>query len=309
MRYSLFATPLLAVLLSVPAHASLPEPVQAMIDAALESGDPATVRAVISIARQTNPDDAEELDAALAAFNEEQARLAKAEELATEAAPLAVVEEQGLLDNWKGTGQLGAFRSTGNSSNSGISAGLELTRNTDSWRHKLTAQADFQRSNGVTTREQFLFGYEPHFELSDAFYVYGLGQYERDRFQGFSARYAASGGFGYRVFDSESMTLNLQGGPAWRRTEFTDGTSERDLSGFLSADFDWQILETLKFTQDVRAFLQSDNSTISSNTGIQTRFAENFSLGLSYSVEIDTDPPVGAVKTDTLSRVTLIYDF
>ena len=309
MRYSLFATPLLAVLLSVPAHAELPEPVQAMIDAALESGDPATVRAVISIARQTNPDDAEELDAVLAAFNEEQARLAKAEELATQAAPLAVVEEQGFFDNWKGTGQLGAFRSTGNSSNSGISAGLELTRNTDSWRHKLTAQADFQRSNGVTTREQFLFGYEPHFELSDAFYVYGLGQYERDRFQGFSARYAASGGFGYRVFDSESMTLNLQGGPAWRRTEFTDGTSERDLSGFLSADFDWQILETLKFTQDVRAFLQSDNSTISSNTGIQTRFAENFSLGLSYSVEIDTDPPVGAVKTDTLSRVTLIYDF
>ena len=309
MRYSLFATPLLAVLLSVPAHAELPEPVQAMIDAALESGDPATVRAVISIARQTNPDDAEELDAMLAAFNEEQAPLAKAEEPATQAAPLAVVEEQGFFDNWKGTGQMGAFRSTGNSSNSGISAGLELTRNTDSWRHKLTAQADFQRSNGVTTREQFLFGYEPHFELSDAFYVYGLGQYERDRFQGFSARYAASGGFGYRVFDSESMTLNLQGGPAWRRTEFTDGTSERDLSGFLSADFDWQILETLKFTQDVRAFLQSDNSTISSNTGIQTRFAENFSLGLSYSVEIDTDPPVGAVKTDTLSRVTLIYDF
>lgn len=309
MRHNLYAMPLLAALLATPAQAELPEPVQAMIDAAIENGDPATVRAVVSIARQTNPDDAEELDAVLAAFNEEQARLAEAEAAAADAETLAAAEDPGFFDNWSGTGQLGAFRSTGNSSNSGISAGLELTRNTDSWRHKLTAQADFQRSNGVTTREQFLFGYEPHFELSDALYVYGLGQYERDRFQGFSARYAASGGFGYGVFDTERMTLNLQGGPAWRRTDFTDGTSERDLSGYLSADFDWQVLETLKFTQDLRTFLQSENSTISSNTGIQTRFAENFSLGLSYSVEIDTDPPVGAVKTDTLSRVTLIYDF
>ncbi|MFY8048731.1 MAG: DUF481 domain-containing protein [Erythrobacter sp.] len=35
----------------------------------------------------------------------------------------------------------------------------------------------------------------------------------------------------------------------------------------------------------------------------------NLSVRLSYTIEHDTDPPLGAVKTDTLSRVTLIYDF
>ena len=39
MRHNLYAMPLLAALLATPAQAELPEPVQAMIDAAIESGD------------------------------------------------------------------------------------------------------------------------------------------------------------------------------------------------------------------------------------------------------------------------------
>ena len=308
MRSMVLVAPLFAATLTAPAQAELPEPVRAMVEAALETGDPDTIRAVISVARQTNPDDSAELDELLAQFEQEQVQLT-AVEAAEEVEQLATPEQTGWFDNWSGTGQLGAFRSTGNSSNTGVSAGLELTRSGEKWSHRLAVQTDFQRSDGVTTREQFLFAYEPRFELSDRFYAYGLGEYERDRFQGFSARSAASGGFGFHVVETDSMTLNLQGGPAWRQTDFTDGTSESDLSGFVAADFDWQVLENLKFTQDLRAFLQSDNSTISSATGIQTRFAESFSLGINYSVEIDTDPPVGAVKTDTLSRVTLIYDF
>lgn len=307
MRFFKFALPLCAVTIAAPALADVPEPVRAMIDAAIASGDVAKVKTVIDLAKQTNPDDIEELDAIAAEFTDQHVEPAAAE--AVQQGELAVPESNGLFDNWSGSGQLGAFHSTGNSSNTGISAGLELTRTGERWSHRLSAQADFQRSEGVTTREQFLLAYEPRFELSENFYAYALSQYERDRFQGFSARYAASGGFGYIVISEDNMTLSLQAGPAWRRTDFTDGTSESDLSGFVAADFDWQVLENLKFTQDVRAFLQSDNSTISSNTGIQTRFAENFSLGLYYSVEIDTDPPIGAVKTDTLSRVTLIYDF
>ncbi|TNE50981.1 MAG: DUF481 domain-containing protein [Sphingomonadales bacterium] len=276
-----------------------------MIDAAIAKGDAGLVRSVIGLARETNPESAEQLDAMLAGFETEQSALAAKAAAAQEQA----IRQASLFENWHGSGQLGAFRSTGNSSNTGISAGLSLNRTGIDWTHKLTAQVDFQRSNGVTTREQFLFSYEPNFELSDDFYVYGLGQYERDRFQGFSARYAASGGFGFHAVETDSMTLNLQGGPAWRRTERTDGSVESDLSGFLAADFDWRITDSLKVTQDARAFLQSQNSTLSSTTGLQAKVNGRFSVGLSYSVEIDTDPPIGAVKTDTLSRVTLIYDF
>lgn len=305
MRSICFSLPLFAVTIAAPAAAELPQGVQAMVDAAIETGNPDTVRTVIGLARQTNPDDAAELDALLTEFEGEQARLA------AEAANNheQEIRQAGLFENWSGSGQLGAFRSTGNSSNMGITASLNLNRTGIDWSHKFAAQIDYQRANGQTTREQYLISYEPNYELSSDFYAYALGQYERDLFQGFSARYAASGGFGYHILETDSMTLNLQGGPAWRRTERTDGSIASDLSGFLSADYNWRISESLKLSQNLRTFLQSSNSTISSTTGLQAKVASNFSVGFNYSVEIDTDPPPGAVRTDTLSRVTLIYDF
>lgn len=302
LRYSLT---LLALAISSPAAAELPEGVQAIIDAALATGDAEKVRTVIELARQTNPDDAEQLDTILAEFQAEQSQSAAKAQAEHE----QKIRQAGLFENWSGSGQLGGFRSTGNSSNTGVTAGLNLNREGIDWSHKLAAQIDYQRSNGQVTREQFLVSYEPNYELSPDLYLYALAQYERDRFQGFSARYALSGGFGYRVIETDRMTLNLQGGPAWRQTDRTDGTSESDLSGFLAADFDWRVTDSLKLTQDLRAFLQSENSTLSSTTGVQANVASNLSVGLSYTVEIDTDPPPGAVKTDTLSRVTLIYDF
>lgn len=305
MRFTRLILPLFAAATATPAAAELPKGVQAIVDAAIETGNPDTVRTVIGLARQTNPDDAAELDALLAEFEGEQVRLA-AEAAANQERE---IRQAGLFENWSGSGQLGAFRSTGNSSNMGATANLSLNRTGIDWSHKLAAQIDYQRSNGQTTREQYQISYEPNYELSSDFYAYALGQYERDLFQGFSARYAASGGFGYHILETDDMTLNLQGGPAWRLTERADGSTESDLSGFLSAAYNWQITESLKLSQNLRTFLQSNNSTISSTTGLQAKVASNFSVGLNYSVEIDTDPPPGAVRTDTLSRVTLIYDF
>lgn len=297
----------IAVLTLAPttAQAELPDPVRAMIDAAIATGDDAKVRTVIDLARTTNPDDAAELDSIIAAY-ETNLAAAKAEEAAQQEAE---IRSAGLFDNWSGRGELGAFNSTGNSSNTGVTASLGLTRDGIKWRHKLRARADYQRSNGVTTREQFLAAYEPNLKLSDRLFAYALAQYERDRFQGFSARYAMSGGLGYDVIVEDDMTLSIKAGPAYRRTERTNGTSEGNLAGLASADFDWTISDNITLTQDASAFIQSGSSTYISDTGLQAGIADNVKLRLSYTVEHDTQPPIGAENTDTLSRVTIIYDF
>lgn len=305
MRPILAAAALVALALPAPALADLPAPVRAMIDAAIETGDEDTVRTVIDLARTTNPGDAAEIDAILAAYETDLAAAAEAEA----AAEQERIRTAGLFDNWSGKGELGAFRSTGNASNTGITAGLSLVREGIDWRHKLSGRADYQETEGVVTREQFLAAYEPNWKISDRLYAYGLAQYERDRFQGFSARYSVSGGLGYDVLTGEEMTLSVKAGPAWRRTEFVGGGSRSDLAGLAALDFDWQLLDTVTFTQDASAFVQSGSSTFISDSGLVAKVAGDLSLRLSYTVEHDTDPPAGAVKTDTLSRVTIIYDF
>lgn len=306
-----------AALLAMPfaAHAEVPDPVRAMIDAAIESGDKEAVATVIGLAKKTNPHDAAELDAMLAQFNAEQKALAAQEA----AAEREEIRSAGLFDNWTGKGELGGFRATGNSSNTGLTAGLALKREGIDWTHKLKGRVDYQRSNGVTTREQFFAAYEPNYTISDRLFAYALAQYERDRFQGFSARYAVSGGLGYQIVENDSLQISAKAGPAYRVTEFTDGRSESRIAALFGVDFDWKITDSLTLTHDTNAvaetggsatvIVDSNNTSINLVTGLNAKISDKLSTRFSYGIDYDSNPPPGAVKTDTLSRVTVIYDF
>ncbi len=312
IRITVMAATLLA---AHPALAALPPPVRAMIDAAIATGDEGKVRTVAEIARTTNPDAAAEIDALVAGFTTTLAARKAAEAEARQAA----LREADFFEHWKGRGELGGFRATGNTSNTGVTAGLTLERQGIKWRHRLTGRADYQRAGGVTTREQFLGRYEPNVNISDRFYVYALAQYERDRFQGFSGRYAISGGMGFQALKKDGIQLSLKAGPAYRVTQFTDGREESRIAGLLALDFDWQITERLKLTQDTNAvaetggsavaIIDSRNTSIDLITGLDATIAKSLKARLSYAVEYDSNPPPGAVQTDTLSRITLIYDF
>ena len=290
---------------AVPAAAELPQPVRDMIEAAIATGDAEKVETVTDIARTTNPDD-------VAAIDELESNFITAQNAASVAAAAeteAEMREAGLFDNWSGQGELGAFRSTGNSSNTGLTAGIKLKREGIKWEHNIRALADYQRSNGVTTREQFLAAYQPRYNISERVFVYGLAQYERDRFQGYSARYSGSGGVGYRVIKRDNMQLTVEAGPAYRRTEFVDGTNDNSLAALAALDYSWQIAENIAFTQEANAYFESGNMTFTSLTGLEAGLGSGLKARVSYSVEHDTDPPAGAVQTDTLSRFTLIYGF
>jgi len=295
--------------------AALPEPVRAIIDAAIATGDEGKVRTVAELARVTNPADVAEIDALLAEFEASLAarKQAEAEER------VAKIRSADLFENWSGKGELGAFHATGNSSNTGITAALAVAREGIAWRHNLTGRVDYQRANGVTTREQFLARYEPNVKFSERFYAYALAQYERDRFQGFSGRYAISGGIGYDALKKDDLQLALKVGPAYRVTEFVDGRVENRIAGLVGIDFDWSITDRLKLTQDTNAvaeaggaaiaIIDSRNTSIDLVTGLNATISSKLTARFSYAIEYDSNPPPGAVQTDTLSRVTLVYDF
>lgn len=307
------AVPLAAI--STQASAELPQPVRDMVEAAVATGDAQKVATVIDIARQTNPDDAAELDAIHDAFKAERARLAAEAAAAKE----AEIRSAGLLEKWSGSGEIGAFQSSGNSTETGVTLGLKLKREGIDWSHELRLNADYRRANGITTRNQILAAYEPQYQISNGLFVYGLGQYERDRFQGIDARYALSSGLGYKVVDTDALSISAKAGPAYRRTEFVDGRAEERLAGLLGMDFNWQISDRLKLTQganmvaetggEATVIFDSTNTTVLLVTGLEAKISEKLSTRLSFTLDHDSNPPEGAVSTDTLSRFTLLYGF
>lgn len=292
-----------------PEAPGLPDAAREMVETAIATGDPDKVKTVIEIARHTYPGGGTELDGLEASFKENRQRILAAEQ-ERKRQSLATA---GPLEGWTGNGEFGALASTGNSQDVGVTAGFKANRVGLTWRHRVTARFDFQSSDGDTTRERYIASYEPSFDLSPKAFVFGLAQYEKDEIQGFSSRYSASTGIGYRPFDRDGLRLELKGGPAWRRTVLVDPMQESEDDTYLAAlgavELEWRIAENLTLTESANAFMHSDNSTFAALTGLEAGIAERLKARLSYGIEHDTDPPENTKPTDTLSRISLIYDF
>lgn len=282
-----------------------PDPVQNMIDAAIASAKDADVEAVAKLAKDTNPEDAAEIEARLLAYRAERQRL-RDEAAAAERARLAAAK---FWQNWKGEGQIGASQSSGNTRSVGLSAGVALARKGIDWTYKMRAQADYQSTNGETSVERYLAELEPQYLINERTFAYGLGRWEHDRILGYDTRWNLSGGFGYKVVDSKKMTLSLKGGPAFRQTDFVNGDEDTELTALAGIDFGWQISPTLRLTQVASTIIGEANGSTNSQTALNAKLTGALSARIAYSAQIDTSPPPGIESVDTQTRFTLVYGF
>lgn len=286
-----------------PAFAEeMPPAVEAMLRQAARTGDVAIVKTVARVAKEANPDAASSID--------DLARALVASVAAeTKARREAMLAAQGLFDGWTGQGETGFAVSTGNTDEINGTLALKLAKEGLKTRHKLNGLADYGRSSGATTRQKFNLAYSINYSFRDGFYTYANLGWERDTFAGFDHRLTESLGLGYRVIDEESMTLDLDAGPAMRQTWLTDNGHESEWAGRIALAYRWTIRDGLDLTQDASALLATDSSTLISVTALSAKLTGALSGRLSFNVQNETDPPDDRVGTDTATRATLVYQF
>ncbi len=294
----LLLAPLLLANAPDPQSVMIPETIRAMLDAALEAGNEADVNTIAKYARAADPLSG---DAVLAIAEKWKADRA--------AQRTQVIRQASFLDLWSGKAEVGGYLTTGNSDTAGGTAVLDLNREGLRWRQKFHAQADYQSNQNVTTREHYLASYEPNYKIDDRAYIYGVAQYEGDRFLGYFNRYSTSVGAGYSVIKTAGTKLDLELGPAYRYTEFTDNTEQSSIAARGTANFSIRILSGLSVSQVASAYVQRYNSTLSGTTSLNAKLIGPLSAALSYSVQYESEPPVGSVSTDTTSRASLVYSF
>lgn len=291
--------PLLAAIPLLLANTTpLPPPVKAMLDAAIASNNDGEIATVAKYAIAAAPESKDAIEASVAAWRTAQA--AKHD---------ATVRAAGPLELWRGKVEVGGYYTTGNAQDVGLNAAIDLTRESLRWRHKLRLAADYKESAGLTSRDHVLAAYEPNVKYSPRGYVYGAAQYESDRFLGYFDRYSASFGAGVGAIRRRDMRLDVELGPAYRRTHFTDARGENSVAARGSLDFDWRLTRAMSLTQVASAYLEGGNSTVSSATALNARLIGPLSAKLSYALQYESAPPVGRVGTDTTSSAALVYSF
>ncbi|KQS05329.1 hypothetical protein ASG11_11260 [Sphingomonas sp. Leaf357] len=290
-----------ALLILVPlllANADIPPQIRTMLDAAIAGGNPSEVAIVEKYARNAAPDSADAISALADSWRHER-----------EEKRLAQIRNAGPLQLWTGNAEIGGYLTTGNTENIGVTGALNLTRESLDWRHKLRLAADYQESLGLVSRERYVAAYEPNYKFSDRGYVYGAAQYESDRFLGYDTRISASLGAGYSAIKAPGATLNLELGPAYRRTDFTDSSHESAFAARGSLDFGWKLSNAISLTQAASAYVQQYNSTVTGTTALNAKLIGPLAAKISYSVQYESMPPIGRVGTDTTSRASLVYSF
>jgi putative salt-induced outer membrane protein len=288
-----------------PRQVAATDTIAAMLDAAYRSGDDATIRSVIGVAKATFPDQAVEIDrlaagdAAVLTQTRKEAQMKQQERIA----------EATFFEIWKGELELGASQSNGTSDVGGVYVSAKLTRDGLLWKQKLTGRIDYQRTNGLTTTERALIAYQPNYKLSDDSYVYGLGQYERDRTLGYLNRETVGAGIGLTAFKSPRGKIDLEGGPAVRETDFIDRPNRTTLAARASMAARYALSPTLNFSEDAAMFVEAGDTTATSTSAIDTRLIGRLKAKLSYNVQYEQDAAPGQKSLDTTGRATLVYAF
>lgn len=287
----------LATMLTLPLHAEpIPPAVAAMIDAA--AADPAKLKVVADIAKQTNPASAAEIDAKLAAFAQ-----ARAVEQQTKLAA------QGFFEGWTGNGEVGGFVSSGNTSNRGAAVGVTMGKETRRWKHSLRGLVDYQQDNGITSRERWFAGYEGNYKFNDRFFALTTFSWERDRFSGFSSRFSESLGLGYKLLTGPRVTLSVDGGPALRQTQFVNGSSDQAFALRAGLNGKVQINPALALTETATFYYDSFNTSVLSLTALTAKLSGALSARASFQLNSESNPPAGRNSVDTVSRITIVYAF
>ncbi len=210
---------------------------------------------------------------------------------------------------WSGEGELGAFLNTGSTPGSGFVGRLTVIAEHGRWRVATSGRIDYQKTSNEVTRNQIRVTLEPNYKLDEHGYVFGLGQYERDRFQGFTNRYSLSAGLGYNLLDGDGRKLSIKAGPAMRLTQPVEGPQEQTLSAVALADLKLRLTPTLNYSQEVSTYFDAVRRTYYTLAALDSRLSSKLKARLSYTLQHEGGTGVARTLTDTTSRLTLLYGF
>jgi putative salt-induced outer membrane protein len=94
-----------------------------------------------------------------------------------------------------------------------------------------------------------------------------------------------------------------------RQAAYISNDYENTVAARLAAYLAWRFYPRLEFTQSFVTYLESKNSTLLASSALTTKLQGPLSAKASYEVRFEDDPPQGRQKTDSTTRLTLVFGF
>ena len=213
------------------------------------------------------------------------------------------------LPGWDKEIELNGLFTTGNTKQKSFGAATKFHRESGPYEQTVATYFDYNTSNSVTNKRRYGLSFKNDYSVSDISYVTGFASFEGDSFGAFNKRLTINAGYGLRVFDNDKFKWNVEGGPAMLMTKpLATGDYETDITAYASSLFSWNINDRSDFENETKVFVGSV-VVIENKTDYTLKVSGALSGKLSFDVLYNRDAPLDRKKTDTITRIGVLYDF
>lgn len=230
---------------------------------------------------------------------------------------LAEEEAECLQDcggKWSSSLELGYVSVSGNTETNSFNGRFAVSYEIDKWRHAgfiATQTSSSEDAAGVKTEaEKYTAQAKSDYKYTDNAYAFGVIDYDNTRDSGFDYQASYAIGVGYRFIESDEHVLDGEFGFGVRESKIeATGQSNSESIARLAGSYLWNISKTAKFEQKLSTEIGEDNTISKSYSGISANIKEDLALKFSYTAKHQSDVPAGNEKLETITAVTVVYNF
>ena len=226
------------------------------------------------------------------------------------------LENPGLFDLWEGYIDLGLSGARGNARTTVFTTAANATRTTRTdktvaYFHQIYSSA-LVEGTSATTAQAVRGGWSYNKNVNPKLFLNLFNDYEYDRFQSLDLRFVVGGGLGYIAIKDDRKRLDLLGGAAYNREEFSTPEIRNSAEAYWGDDFNYNLSKVTQFQQRFRMFHNvSDPGPYRVNFDLSfvTQLTRWLSWQLSLSDRFLSNPVPGRQRNDVLYTTGLRLKF
>lgn len=217
--------------------------------------------------------------------------------------------DKAATSTWKGEAELGYVSTSGNTDTETLNAKAKVINERDKWKHTVIIEATKASDDGVVSAKRNFISGKTDYKYTERSYIFGLLQYEDDRFSGYDYQASLVFGYGYKIIKQDNLTLDGEIGVGKKESKLYSGekTDENILYGGM--ELDWKISKTATFNEKLTVESGDDATTTKSVTSLKAKINSQLASKITYTIKHVSEVPVDIEKTDKELAVTLVYNF
>lgn len=228
-------------------------------------------------------------------------------------------EETGFWGKWKSSAEASVIVTSGNTSTTTLRGKIDARQQLEEWKNQYvfdtlfkreeTTNADGEQENRRSAERYFLSAQGNYKLETEHSFLLLYAAHLEDKFGSFRSNSIVSGGYGYRLLDTDEHTIDAEIGPGYRYGEKDSG---EEVKGFIvraSGVYAWKISDSANFEQKLSIETGSGNTFTKSESYVSAKLNGSLRMKFGFVVSHNSNVDAGKENTDTETTMTLVYQF